>query len=104
GMGMRCEIGDIRFRMLYAFDPSVLALVKSPYKSLLGLVWPIESCCEQPGEGSVAFFFGENNLFDLEEIGGELILPMTDTLTLSLLIEYPMTDLPTFTLGWRLAY
>jgi len=103
GMGMRCEIGDIRFRMLYAFDPSTLALVKSPYKSLLGLVWPIASCCGEPGEGSLAFFFGEDNLFDLEEIDGELILPVTDTFTLTLNVEYPMIGLPTFTFGWEFA-
>jgi hypothetical protein len=104
GMGMRCEIGDIRFRMLYCFDPSTLALIKAPYKALLGLVWPMIGCCDHPGEGSVAFFFGENNLFDLEEILGELIAPVTKDLTLSMLIEYPMTGLPTFTFGWKLAY
>ena len=104
GMGVRCEIGEIRFRMLYCFDPSTLALIKSLYKALLGLVWPMAGCCEQPGEGSVAFFFGENNLFDLEEIVGELIVPVTDAFTLSILIEYPMVGLPTFTLRWNLAY
>ncbi len=101
GMGMRSEIGDIRFRMLYCFDPSTLALIKSPYKALLGLVWPMVRCCEQASEGSLALFFGENNLFDLEEIVGELIAPVTEFLSLSLLVEYPMAGLPTFTFGWN---
>ena len=100
GVGMRCEIGDVRFRMLYCQDPRSLALVKSPYKSLVGLVWPMVGCCGQSGEGSVALFFGENNLFDLEEIVGELIAPVTESLSLSLLVEYPMAGLPTFTFGW----
>jgi hypothetical protein len=101
GMGMRCEIGDVQFRMLIALDPGVLALVKSPYHSLLGLVWPIEGPCSDVGEASLVFLFGTDNLFDLGEIGGELILPITEHLTLSLSIKYPVTGLPVFILGWQ---
>lgn len=101
GMGMRCEIGEVQLRMLVALDPSVLALVKSPYRSLLGLIWPIAGCCGVEGEGSLVFFFGSANLFDLEEINAELSLPITDRLTLALAIEAPMTSQPTFILGWQ---
>jgi hypothetical protein len=101
GMGMRCEIGEIQLRMLVALDPSVLALVKSPYRSLVGLVWPIAGCCGVDGEGSLALFFGDATLFDLEEIDAELSLPITDQLTLTLSCDLPMTGQPTFTFGWR---
>ena len=101
GMGVRCEVGEIQLRMLYALDPNVLALVKSPYHSLLGLVWPIAGCCGVEGEGSLVFFFGANNLFDLGEINAELILPVTEALTFSLAIELPMTSTPVFTFGWQ---
>ncbi|TFH07255.1 MAG: hypothetical protein E4H08_09795 [Candidatus Atribacteria bacterium] len=102
GMGMRCALGEIQLRMLVALDPSVLALVKSPYRSLLGLVWPLASCCcGADGEASLVFFFGTDNLFDLEEIDAELSLPITEHLTLSLSVEAPMTGQPAFTLGWQ---
>ena len=104
GMGMRCELGAVQFRLLIALDPSVLALVKAPYRSLLGLVWPLSSCCGPAGEGSLAFFFGTDNLFDLGEINAELILPITESLTFSLAIELPMTSTPIFTFGWQVSF
>ena len=103
-MGVRCEVGDIQLRMLYSLDHSVLALVKSPYHSLLGLVWPIAGCCGVEGEGSLVLFFGDNNLFDLGEINAEFIVPVTEALTFSLAIEMPVTSTPIFTFGWQIAW
>jgi hypothetical protein len=102
GFGVRCDIGEIQLRMLVALDPSVLALVKSPYRSLLGLIWPLAGCCGSDGEASLVFFFGSANLFDLEEIDAELSFPITNQLTLSLAIEYPMTGLPIISFGWQI--
>ena len=51
------------------------------------------------GEASLAFFFGEAALFDLGEIDGELILPITEHFRLSLSIELFTSSQPTFADG-----
>ena len=53
------------------------------------------------GEASLVFFFGVATLFDLEEIDGELTLPITEHFTLSLSIEFLTTSQPAFTLAWQ---
>jgi len=100
GVGFRCEINDVQVRMLYSLDPSSIALVKSPYKSLIGFVWAMPGCCGEPREASVAFFFGEDNLFDLGEILFSAAYPAADNLFFTLSFTLPMDAGPTFSFGW----
>ena len=100
GVGFRCEINDVQVRILYSLDPSTIALVKSPFKSLIGFVWPMPGCCGEPGEASVAFFFGEDNLFDLGEILFDAAYPAAENLSFSLSFTLPMDGGPTFSFGW----
>jgi len=100
GLGYRCELGDIGVRVLASLDPDVLALVKAPYRSLIGLVWPMAGPCGEPGEGSVAFFFGEDGPFDLGEVLTEIIVPLDDGLTIALTLELPVNGSPKILFGW----
>jgi hypothetical protein len=100
GLGYRCELGDVGLRVLASLDPNVLALVKAPYRSLIGLVWPMTGPCDDPGEGSVAFFFGDDGWFDLGEILAEIIVPLDNRLTLLLTLELPAIGSPTIEVGW----
>jgi hypothetical protein len=68
GIGLSCAAGDIELRGLWELDPSSIELVKTPYWALIGLVWDLPSVLSEPGEGSVALFFGEEALFALGEI------------------------------------
>ena len=101
GFGTRCELGDVGLRVLVSLDPNVLALVKAPYRSLIGLVWAMTGPCDDPGEGSVAFFFGDDGLFDLGEVLAQVILPLADHFTIALDVEIPATGSPTITFGWN---
>ena len=100
GLGARCEIGGVRFRGLWSLAPSEIALVKAPYWSLLGLVWTLSGCCDEEGEGSVAFFFGDENLFDIGEIEAAFMLPVSETSSVSLTAALKMGGGYTLTLGW----
>ncbi len=100
GLGYRCELGDVGLRVLVSLDPHVLALVKAPYRSLIGLVWPMAGPCDEPGEGSVAFFFGEDGLFDLGDVLAEIIVPLDDGLKIALTLELPVNGSPTISFGW----
>ena len=104
GIGARCEVGEARFRGLWALDPSQIALVKAPYWSLLGLIWDLPTCCELVGEGSVALFFGDQNLFDLEEVLAEFVLPITERSSISLAAQLAMDGGFTLTFGWDLSF
>jgi len=100
GLGYRCELGDVGVRVLASLDPDVLALVKAPHRSLIGLVWPMTGPCDEPGEGSIAFFFGEDGPFDLGEVLAEVIVPLDDGLTIALTLELPVPGSPTISFGW----
>jgi len=102
GLGFRCDIAEVGVRALFSFDPATIALVKAPYNALIGLVWDVAGCCAELGEGSVAFFFGEDNLFDLGEIEAAFTLPIVDGLTLSLTATFAMAGTHTLAFGWEL--
>jgi len=104
GLGMRCEWETVRLRGLWSLDASQITLVPSPYWSLIGLVWRLPVCCGLVGEGSVAAFFGSDNLFDLEEILAEVILPLSDRSTISLSASLPATGASTLSLGWSFSF
>ena len=104
GIGFRSEAEGLRLRGLYALSPNEIALVPDPYTALFGAVWDTAGCCGKAGEGSVAFLFGDEGLFDLGEVLGELVLPIIDTVTVTLGFSLPTAGPPTLTVGWDAAF
>ena len=100
GLGAHCEFGDVRFRGLWPLDPTTIALVKAPYWALLGLVWDLPGCCGDLGEGSVALFFGEENLFGLGAIEAEFVVPISPASTVTLDAVVTIDGGFTLTFGW----
>jgi len=103
GLSLGCEIGGVRLRSLTAFDPDHLALVKAPYWELFGVIWEIPGCCGPPGEGSVALYFGDAGLFDLEEIEVEVLIPLAPGFTLSGNLVLGTAGTYILGLGWEAA-
>ena len=102
GIGARCEIGNVRFRGVWTFEPEEIALVKEPYGSLFGFVWDVPSCRAETGEGSVALLFGEDDLFTLAEIVAEVEIPVSARSELSLAATVTTAGAFTLTFGWDL--
>ena len=100
GIGFRSEAGPLRLRGLYALSPNEIALVPAPYTALFGAVWDTAGCCGEPGEGSIAFLFGDDGLFDLGEVLAELAIPVLDTMTVRVGLSLPTAGSPILTLGW----
>jgi len=57
-----------------------------------------------PAAKSVALFFGDQNLFDLEEVLAEFILPVTEQSTISLVADLTMDGGFTLSFGWDLRF
>ena len=74
---------------------------KSPNRPGKGWWTAIQGCCGETGEASVAFFFGEDNLFDLGEILFDAAYPAAEKLSFSLSFTLPMNGGPTFSFGWN---
>lgn len=106
GFGLRCELGTVHVRGLWSLDPSTFALVKTPYWALLGLVWDLPGCCGDAGEGSVAVFFDTASctLFDVGEIEGEIVLPISDAATLAIGAALPVSGNAVFSVSWNVAF
>ena len=76
--------------------------MQAPYDALIGFVWNPDGCCHGFGEGSLAFFFGDANLFDLGEIEASINLPVLETFTISLHCQFLMSGTHTIAFGWEM--
>ncbi len=111
GLGLACEIAGVRVRGLWELDPAKIALVKAPYWALLGFVWDVAAPCDRTGEAclaeasiaeaSIAFFFGEQGLFDLGEILFGLEWPIAPGWTGSLAVSLETSGGASFVVGWE---
>ena len=104
GLGAHCEFGDVRFRGLWSLDPTTIALVKAPYWALLGVVWDLPGCCGDLGEGSVALFFGDENLFDLGAIEAEFVIPLANAAIVTIGAVLPVSGNAIFSFAWNVAF
>jgi hypothetical protein len=63
------------------------------------LVWDLPSCRGDLGEGGVALFFGDENLFDLGAIASESVIPLSPASTATLNVAVTMDGKLTLTFG-----
>ncbi|MEW5826306.1 MAG: hypothetical protein AB1778_05690 [Candidatus Bipolaricaulota bacterium] len=103
GVGLACEIGDVRVRGLWELDPNAISLVAEPYWALLGFVWDVSGCCGD-GERSVAFFFGEDGLFGLGAMEFSIEEVATPGCTTSLTVTLKTSGIASLTFGWQVSF
>jgi hypothetical protein len=99
-LDMSCEIGEVRARGILELSPGEVSLVADPYCGLFGLIWPVTGCCEEVGEGSVAFFLGDDGLFDVEAFALEAEIALLPGLTLNPKAFLRIDGTAELSLGW----
>jgi len=106
GLGLRCDVGDVDIRGLWALDPSKIALVPLPYWAVVGIVLDLALPCERVGEASAAVLFENTgaSLFGVGGFIGEATLPLSDSSTLTLSAEIPVAGGGVFSLTWEIAF
>lgn len=102
GIGVHGDIGGVRIHSLTSFLPDEIALVKSPYWELFGIVGGIPTCWGD-GEVSVAFYLGNGGLFNLGELEVTVSVPLRKDSRFSWSVTAPTAGSPRLVLGWEVS-
>jgi len=99
-LDLGCKIGAVRVRGIVELSPGEVSLVADPYCGLLGLIWPVAGCCEEKGQASVAFFLGDDGLFDIEAVALEAEIALLPGLMLNPKAFLRIDGTAELSLGW----